>query len=93
MRLSRRSYLQAAAGGDAGGRCSARCRTRPAGAQGAGTAAGPPSGAFRIWVSAYFPVSGDPMWTEIFDWFRASHPNLRVEIGEGAVRGERRGAG
>lgn len=50
--------------------------------------AGPLSGTFRIWISAYFPVSGDPMWKEMFDAFQAKHPSLRLEIGEGATRGD-----
>ena len=93
IRLSRRGYLRSAAA--AAGAVAAALRAHPAGAQdvpgdtGAPPVSGSPlAGTFRIWISAYFPVTGDAMWRDLFDSFRARYPALSVDVGEGAVRGD-----
>ena len=84
--LSRRTYLKAVAA-TAQGALLGALHAHPAAAQVSGQA-GPPSGTFRIWISAYFPVTGDAMWKAAFDSFQAKNPGLKLDIGEGAVRGD-----
>lgn len=91
QRMSRRRYLQTAAAG-VGAAAAGLLRAGRAGAQeGMGEQAPPPvqlTGALRTWISAYFPITGNQAWKEIYDGFQAKHPDLKIEIGEGAVRGD-----